>query len=216
MNATIDFKSHAERKIKEYEKLKLFTLNPDSFSEPIPITKDFLIQIQRDFDFYIKRRGESKKFTQKENKELKKLLVQTFPYLKPLDDHKSAAVYWFKINNPSVNFNKEIFEFSKNFRKDTGRWFTQVSEVRTTKETEFLYVGKVEAGLFNRFLQHIGLGHKFTTGLQMVHWATNLGALDLEYRFCPINIEYLEMLEDIEEVIWSNSRPLLGEGKIRE
>ncbi|HOZ88156.1 MAG TPA: hypothetical protein PL029_10370, partial [Bacteroidia bacterium] len=164
MNTAIDFKAHAERKIKEYEKLKSFSLSADLFSEPISITKDFLIRIQKDFDFYIKRRGEDIKFTTKENKELKSSLVEAFPYLKAVNDHKGAAVYWFKIQSPSINFNKEIFEFSKNFRKDTGRWFTQVSESRTIVETEFLYVGKVEAGLFNRFLQHIGLGHKFTTG----------------------------------------------------
>ena len=213
MNSIPDFKSYAELKIKEYEKLKSFSINDKKASKKIVITRDLLLEIKQDFKEEITRREQDIKFSKVEAKNLKNKLLKKYPWIEPLHKHNSSAIYWFKIKSPSRKFNDNVYIRVKDFRKKTKKWFSQVESSRFDKEKDVLYIGKVQSQLLNRFIQHIGLGHKSTTSLQMLHWATDLPDFELEYRFLPIEKKYFNLLEDIEVVMWNHHSPLLGQGK---
>jgi hypothetical protein len=110
--------------------------------------------------------------------------------------------------NGKTSNDKILNRFSSARDRKAG-WWSKAKKV-VGKETEFLYVGKVEKNLHDRFIQHLGLGHKMTSSLKLCHWFSTLDDVELSFHYIKIDPEYLQHLEDIESVVWRKFNPLLG------
>lgn len=73
-----------------------------------------------------------------------------------------------------------------------------------------MYLGKVEKNLFDRFIQHLGLGHNMTSALKLCKWIDKMDFVDLEFQFLELDPKEVRYLEDIENVLWRKFNPLIG------
>lgn len=211
MFSKVDFLHYVGERKKFYDKLSEFTVDINHMSEAIEIDKDFIDRIEVNFGYYLTRRTESKKFTKQENREYKELIKKVLPETKSLFDYKGPTVYWFKINYKNGLSNDDILNYystKKEQWKGKG-WWTQVNMKRKNSTTEILYLGKIETALENRFIQHIGLGHEFSTSLKLQKWLPT-DKLSLTFQFLKLDIKWKAYAEDIEKVLWDYKKPLLG------
>lgn len=208
----IDFKNYIHSRKLFYDKLESFNIVGNNISVPIILDQNFFEKLNSNLEHFLVRRGESNKFSKAENLEYKRLLKLHFPETTPIFENDLPTIYWFKINNSSNALNENILRHyisSKEQNKHKG-WWAQASWGRLGSNTEYLYVGKMERGFQNRFIQHIGLGHRFTSSLKLQSWITSIPEISLSFQFLKVDIEMMPHLEDIENVIWNHLNPLLG------
>src|SRR5690606_31857303 len=124
-------------------------------------------------------------------------------------DCKNPAIYWFKIKHLDKSNNKNLLEkFIKTRNPKNGWWSKPTKDLENP--TEYLYLGKVEKNLFNRFIQHLGLGHKMTSSLKLCQWINKVEFVNLEFQFLELDNKEVKYLEDIENVLWRKFNPLIG------
>lgn len=211
MFSKVDFNQYAETRKTFYDKLSDFVINSSQMSESIQIDSSFMERINNHFDKVLARRLETIKFSKTENKEYKDLIKKWLPETKPVFEHKGPTIYWFKINYLKGLTNEAILNhYSAVKNKGTG-WWTKVDLARKNVTTEILYLGKIETAFENRFVQHIGLGHNFTTALKLQRWMPSLENMTLTFQFLKLDKSLKAYTEDIEKVLWEECKPLLGE-----
>lgn len=206
----VNFKQYSENRKDFYEKLSQFNIDGSQINKSIEIGSDFLEKINSNFKTILSRRLEKNKLTVAENKEYKNLIRKIFPSLEPIFLSKGPTVYWFKINYSNGLTNEKILNHYSEVKKSGTGWWTQVNLARKNISTEILYLGKIETAFQNRFIQHIGLGHDFTTSLKLQRWMPSLKDMTLTFNFINIGSEWEPYLEDIEKVLWEECKPLLG------
>jgi hypothetical protein len=213
MFTSINFKSYADARKSFYDKLSSVKIDMTQISEPIRIDVAFLAKIETHFAYFLKRRGETVKFTGKENKEYKKLLIEHFPEMLPVFEHKGPSVYWFQIEYSDGLTNENVINQYLSIRKDKNKatgWWSRGKIQRKDIQTDVLYLGKVESQLQNRLISHVGLGHQFTSSLKLQKWMPELENMTLSFRFLKLDKEMKDYVEDIEKVLWDKYKPLLG------
>lgn len=202
-----EFSQYIESRKKFYEQLAKIELHKKECCEPIELRKSVFNKINIDFLEFIKNRNSAEKIKRKDVNDAKQKLLSYFPEFKEIYDYKGAAVYWFKIK--SLSLEKDTLQILKSFEKAKKRnkkgWWSKMSSGR--EHTNYLYLGKVEKNLFDRFFQHIGLGHKQTSSLRICKWIT----CDLEFQFMKLEDVDKNYLEDIENFLWRKYKPLLGQ-----
>jgi hypothetical protein len=197
-------------KKKFYDELIQFAILPENLSASILIDADFMDKLNGNFDKFLKRRLDSQKFSKQENKEYKALMKEVFPETQIIFEHKDPTIYWFKINQANGLTNEEIIrQYSKIKDAGTG-WWTKVNLSKSGSKTDILYLGKIETAFENRFIQHIGLGHDFTTALKLQRWMPALTNMSLTFQFLKLDQKWKHYTEDIEKVMWEAAEPLLG------
>jgi hypothetical protein len=211
MISTLDFNTYVENRIKFYSKLNSFKVDKALLSAPIVIDSSFIRRLNSNFQDIVERRLKNEKFNKKSNLEYKERIRNVFPELVPILDHKDPAIYWFTINDPSGNVSEEIINEYSIIKKSGSGWWTKVDSKRKVITTDCLYLGKVEGALVNRFIQHIGIGHDFTTALKLQRWMGKIDKLQLTYQFLRVDSKMKPFLSDIEKVMWEKSNPLLGQ-----
>jgi hypothetical protein len=211
MFSKIDFKKYSESRKKYYETLSSFVIDPSMISKPIKIDSSFFARIDKHLKKFLDRRLESKKFTKAENEEYKALLKKWFPELLPIFDHKGPTIYWFKINYSEGLTNEKILAHYSSIKGSGTGWWTKVNLIRRNSKSEILYLGKINVALENRFIQHLGLGHNFTTALKLQRWMPTLKGMSLDYQFLKLDNSMKKYTEDIEKVLWDDLQPLLGQ-----
>ncbi len=206
----VNFKTYSENRKMFYNKLENFSIDISKISAPIIIDENFFSVMKENFSAEMERRSEVKKFSREENTEYKKKLKRLFPQMLPVFEHKGPAVYGFKINYINGIDNDQILNHYLTVRKDRMGWWTKATIQRLGLKTDILYIGKVETALENRFIQHVGLGHKDTAGLKLYYWLPLLKGITLSYQFLPLEKDMTRYVEDIEKVLWDECKPLLG------
>lgn len=134
------------------------------------------------------------------------------PFCEHIFEHKGSAVYWFKIshiNNPKDLNKKLCKKFSSAREKDKKGWWSKLNK-NIDEKSEYLYVGKVEKNLSDRFLQHLGFGHKKTSSIKLLKWFLTFEDVTLTFEYIKIPDNYKGHLEDIENVIWRKFNPIIG------
>jgi hypothetical protein len=210
MFSKINFNDYTSKRKDFYDTLSKFSVETSKISTPIEINQEFLNKINIHFGDVLKRRLEKNKFSNSENKQYKDLIKAHFPEVKPIFDHKGPTIYWFKINYSDGLTNEDILKNYTSVKKGGTGWWTKAHMARKTSPTDILYLGKIEAQFENRFIQHIGLGHNFTTALKLQRWMPNLKNMSLTFNFLKVDAQMKPYLEDIEKVLWEESKPLLG------
>ncbi|KAF0197137.1 MAG: hypothetical protein FD166_2096 [Bacteroidetes bacterium] len=120
---------------------------------------------------------------------------------------KYPGIYYFKILNDKID-NNNVIEALKHYKKLRERLCPKIENKRS-KDSKFLYCGSKRVDLFSRFLQHLGLGHKYTYSLQLLHWAKDLGLL-IEFNYCFLEKEQMHLTELIEASLTMAIKPLVG------
>lgn len=211
MFSTVDFSKYILKRKNFYDELGDFVIDPDHISQPILIDSSFLEKIEENFSKFLQRRLESDKFSHQENQEYKQLIKRTLPETEQVFQHNGPTIYWFKINRSNGLTNQEILnQYSAVKSRGTG-WWTKVNLNRASVQSDTLYLGKVQTAFQNRFIQHIGLGHDFTTSLKLLRWMPALKDMSLTFQFLKLDNKWVLHTEDIEKVLWEASEPLLGE-----
>jgi hypothetical protein len=211
MLSNINFKEYTKSRLAFYTKLSEFSLEQGEVAIPVELDQSFFEMLGDNFHQYITKRLSGPKFSRTENLEYKKLLKQLYPQLLPVFEASGPVIYWFKMNYADGLTNQKILShYTREKEKGKNRgWWTQANQTRN-HPTEILYVGKVERAFVNRFIQHIGLGHNYTTALKLQKWVPGLKNLSLTLHYIKISPEMSPYLEDIENVIWRELKPLLG------
>jgi len=209
MFLNINFKNYAAKRVEFYNKLSQFVIDENKISNPIELDQNFFRIIDTHFQQFLIRRKEKTRFTKAENIAYKQLIRNQYPEILPIFRHLGPAIYWFKINYSGDLTNKEILKCYSSAKEEGSGWWTQVNLARNNP-TEILYLGKVETTLQNRFIQHIGLGHNFTTSLKLQRWMPSLVNMTVTFQFLAIDSSMKPYLEDIENVLWQQLKPLLG------
>jgi len=210
MFQNIDFERYSHSRISFYNRLSNFKISDADISEPILLDANFFEKIDTHLLYYINRRSEETKFTTQENREYKRIIKSEFPEVIPVFDHKGPTIYWFKINYANDISNEMILNQYGSKKNNKNGWWTKHDLRRKDASTNVLYLGKIEAALENRFLQHIGIGHNYTTALKLCKWLPDLKGLTLTFQFLKLNNEMKIYLEDIENVMWRELNPLMG------
>ncbi|RVU90022.1 hypothetical protein EH230_03455 [Flavobacterium columnare] len=205
----IDFNEYIKQKIEFYESLKKIEINNEQFSSIINIENEIFKKINLDFEDFILRRKQKERLSAKENNDFKKKLISLYPDFKKISDCNNPAIYWFKIRHFEKSDNKKLLKKFVQARNPKNGWWSKPTKDNENL-TEYLYLGKVEKNLFNRFIQHLGLGHKMTSSLKLCQWFNKLDAVDLEFQFLELNKEEVDYLEDIENILWRKLKPLIG------
>ncbi|WP_282071363.1 hypothetical protein [Polaribacter atrinae] len=130
----------------------------------------------------------------------------------------------YKLEAINVNDTNEIISSFKKAKetKHQGRAYSKFNEenVDSIKENKSqnitLYIGSSKAeGVLNRMRCHLGLGAKGTYSMHLKSWLpasencmVRITLLELS---CPINgNQTTNILELLEQVLWSKEKPLLG------
>jgi len=212
MFTTVNFPKYIDDRIAFYNQLKLFVIQEEHLSKPILIDANFMDRLNNNFQKFLQRRLEPTKFTQSENRELKELMKKVFPETMEIFNHHDPTIYWFKINySNGLTNDKIVNEYFIVRDKHKGKgWWTKVSKLRSSSKTEILYLGKIETAFQNRFIQHIGLGHSYTTSMKLQMWMNNVEGMSLTFQFLKLDRKWKKYTEDIEKVLWDATQPLLG------
>ncbi|OWP74576.1 hypothetical protein, partial [Flavobacterium oreochromis] len=204
-----DFSEYIQQRIEFYESFKKIQINDLQFSSKIHISNNVFKNINLDFEDFILRRKQKERVSSEENKIFKEKLISLYPNFKEISNCDNPAIYWFKIKHINYSNNKKLLEkFIKKRKTKNGWWSKPTKDLENL--TEYLYLGKVEKNLFNRFIQHLGLGHKMTSSLKLNQWFNNIDSVDLEFQFLELNKEEIRYLEDIENFLWRTFNPLIG------
>lgn len=209
MFSKVDFKKYAERRKAHYDFLEAFQIDNSQISEPISIDSSFVGKLNSYLQFYLEKRVTGPKFSREENKDFKRLLMEHCPEVMPVFEHRGPCIYWFKINHSGSSTNSSIIEHYYRVKQNGTGWWTKVNLANADSRTQVLYLGKIESGFQNRFIQHIGLGHDFTTALKLQRWMPD--DVSFSFQFFKLDVVMKPYLEDIEKVMWDECRPLLGE-----
>jgi len=204
-----DFYTYSENRKSHYDKLSQFSISPDHISPGLILNKIFFENINRDFHDFFERRKTNIRLSKHESLAYKNQLNLIDEKIVDIYNHKGSAIYWFKISISGKASNDKILSRFSSVRDRKAGWWSKAKKV-AGKETEYLYVGKVEKNLHDRFIQHLGLGHKMTSSLKLRHWFLNLDGVELSFHYIKIDPEYFHHLEDIENVVWRKLNPLLG------
>lgn len=205
----IIFNEYIKKRIYFYENLKDVKIIEDQYSSIIHLENLTFKNINNEFAYFFERRNQKDRLTSKENKEFKEKLISIFPNFEEIADCKNPAIYWFKIKHLEKSNNRKLLEkFTKIRNPKNGWWSKPTKDLENI--TEYLYLGKVEKNLFDRFIQHLGLGHKMTSSLKLCKWIDKMDFVDLEFQFLELDLKEVKYLEDIENVIWRKFNPLIG------
>lgn len=211
-----DFKNYSENRKLFYDKLADFKIQSESISDGIKLNKIFFDRINNEFQFFLERRKTKIRLSKNESINYKNQFNNLDEQIIEILNYKGPAIYWFRINHIGKFSNNKILNRFLSVKKRQSGWWSKASK-NTGNETEYLYVGKVEKNLHDRFIQHIGLGHKMTSSLKLSQWFSSLDQTELTFHFIKIDVDYINHLEDIENVIWRKLNPLLGaEPRIKE
>lgn len=210
MFTSVNFLKYIGDRIQFYNELRTFVIQPEHLSSPIRIDKSFMDKLNSNFQKFLERRLEPVKFTNQENKEYKELIKKIFPETEEIFNHKDPTIYWFKINYSNGLTNQKIIRHYSSVKDNEKGWWTQVNNSRRNSKTDILYLGKIESAFQNRFIQHIGLGHEFTSSLKLQRWMPSLDGMSLTFQFLKLNKKWKRYTEDIEKVLWDAAEPLLG------
>ncbi|PXY40582.1 hypothetical protein DMB65_11765 [Flavobacterium cheongpyeongense] len=212
----IDFTTYVENKKIFYEKLSGFSILPDNISPGVKLDKLFFERMNNEFADFFERRKTNIRINKLESSAYKSHFNSLDEKIIEIYNYKGPAIYWFKIKLEGNSSNDKIINRFSSIRNQKSGWWSKAKKV-AGKQTEYLYVGKVERKLHDRFTQHMGLGHKMTSSLKLAQWFSTLENVELSFHFLKVDYEYFNYLEDIENVIWRKFNPLLGaEPRIKE
>jgi len=210
---SIGFKGYTDARKSFYDKLSPVIIETSQISDPITIDSKFLQKLNTYFADVLKRRDDDNKMSRKESKEYKERLKEHFPEMLPVFEHNGPSVYWFQIDYSSGLTNEDILKQYLSIRKDKSKpdgWWSRGKIQRKDIPTTVLYLGKVESGIHIRLINHIGLGHRFTSSLKLQKWMPGLQNMTLRFQFLKLDAEMKDYVEDIEKVLWDKYKPLLG------
>lgn len=195
-----------------YSKIEENYSNHPKISVPIKLNSEIFEKLRVDFSDYLAKRDRKDKFKQKEITAFKEDLVRLNPTFELVRNSMKPSVYWFTISSDDIKIREDIVKKLNIYKKDSDRWVTQALEKKTGTSTTTLYVGKVQYGgtLFNRFIQHLGLGHKYTSSIHLLGWFKGI-PVDINYYFLEIEEPFYSLVDDIECVVAHLKKPLLGE-----
>lgn len=205
----IDFIEYVQNRKMFYDKLSRFSIESENISSGIILSKSFFERINDEFQEFFERRKTNVRLSKSESSVYKNQFNLLDEKIIEIYNYKGSAIYWFKINFTGNSSNDKILNRFSNIKKRKSGWWSKANKI-SSKQTEYLYVGKVEKNLHDRFIQHIGLGHKMTSSLKLAQWFSTLENVELSFHFLKIDSEYFNHLEDIENVIWRKFNPLLG------
>jgi hypothetical protein len=212
----IDFKQYTKNRISFYEKLSEYKLSQFEKSRTIVLKNILFKNLNSEFEDFFKRRSEKDRLSNQESKEFNDSLLEKYPDFKEIFEHNGPAIYWFKIIHSEKSTNTKVIKKFITNKKNKKGWWSKPGK-NLENNSEILYLGKVEKNLKNRYIQHLGLGHKMTSSLKLCQWMNQLENIDLEFQFIKIDKESKTYLEDIENVLWRNHNPLIGaEPRIKE
>jgi len=77
-------------------------------------------------------------------------------------------------------------------------------------ELKFLYIGKSEKPIDGRIVVHFGYYEKGVAGLQLVHWANDIGLKINLHVYEFVNKEIQPYLEVLEKLLFIQLKPLIG------
>lgn len=209
MFSKVNFKEYSDNRKNFYDNLSQFSINASQISDPIKIDAQFIQKLNTHLSHFIDKRLGNEKFSREDNRTFKNLIKEHCPEALPVFEHRGPTIYWFKINHSSNTTNEEIIKYYYNAKKSGSGWWTKVNPSKKDNATQVLYLGKIEAGFENRFIQHIGLGHNFTTALKLQRWLPI--DISFSFQFLKLDGSIKPYLEDIEKVMWEECKPLLGE-----
>ena len=207
---SINFSEYINNRKDFYSKLESFEVTEEMVSPQFRIDQQLIKSVSENFRDEISRRRENQKFNNTENRLLKEKFLGLYPHYEPIFEHKQAAIYNFTIVNATTELRKKILTTFIEAKKSGSGWWSQADINRSIIETDSLYIGKVQGALQNRFLQHLGLGHDYTTALKIERWLSSLPELELHFSYIMIKPQWIPHLTDIENVIWKHNTPLIG------
>ncbi|ALM47421.1 hypothetical protein AMR72_00025 [Flavobacterium psychrophilum] len=197
MLSNINFKDYTQSRLDFYSQLSEFQIDYEEMAIPIELDQAFFDILGSNFHYYIEKRLSGPKFSKVENLAYKQLLKELYPQLLSIFQYNGPIVYWFKINYSDGLTNEKILtHYIKTKEKPKNRgWWTKANKI-CNHTTEILYVGKVERAFENRFIQHIGLGHNYTTALKLQKWIPDLENMSVTLHFLKIPHNMTNHLED--------------------
>lgn len=207
----IAFENYVTKRIEFYNILHEFTIDESMISNKVLINNELINTISENFNYDIVKRIRNEKFTKAENISFKTNFQSLFPETKEIFDHKAPAIYSFKILNCTSEIRKSIITNYIETKKSGTGWWSKADPMRAMIDSDILYIGKIQGALQNRFLQHLGLGHDYTTALKLQRWMNKIPLLELEFSFIKIDDRWKKHLTDIENVIWKHNNPIIGQ-----
>lgn len=152
-----------------------------------------------------------------------------------LEEIKNFPVlYWFTFSN-SFNEHEVLYDFyinmieqfkNKNYSKnksdysfrdgiDKLNYRRAFSAIKTKRNIDFntntLYVGKVESGIWGRLAVHLGWGTSpKTAGLQLLYWYDFEKYKDLTFNYIVFEKSMKYFVEVLEKELRNNLNPLIG------
>lgn len=205
----INFDEYIEKKVKFYQNLSRVTINTEQYSLPVTLSNTLFKDINTDFSYFIARRKQKERLKAVEGREFREKLLHRFPLFSEIRDCSNPAIYWFKIKHLEKSNNKSLLKrFVKTRNPKNGWWSKPRKDIENM--TEYLYLGKVEKNLFDRFTQHLGFGHRMTSSLKLSQWIDKIDDIELEFQFLQLDTSEISYLQDIENVLWRKFDPLLG------
>ena len=209
MKEHFDFEKYSEDRKKYYDILAEYKIDESQISQPLILDSNFFKKVNIEFEMFFERRKQKERLSKVESKDYKERFNQLNQDILNIYNHKGPAIYWFKIAHLDDSINAKIVKRFSHVKIRNSGWWSKANKF-SDNNTEYLYVGKVEKNLHDRFIQHIGLGHKMTSSLKLAHWFYSFEKTQLAFQFLKVDIKLKDYLEDIENVIWRQLNPLIG------
>jgi hypothetical protein len=137
--------------------------------------------------------------------------VQLKDIFDKLKQIKNPVLYWFEIDETKINADEIRNLYMEHLIKKSNRAISSYKK-DYDKNSKTLYVGKVKAGFWGRFITHLGYHTSIqTAGLQLFHWynvAEGLPALKLNYIVFEREME--DLISIIELDLARKLKPILG------
>ncbi len=125
--------------------------------------------------------------------------------------NKKACLYVFEIVSHTAVQIKDIYKI---FCENEDLKYLNKSAMKKNPSTNsiYLYVGKVKSGIGNRMATHFGYANPKIGGLQLRHWAKDIG-LKLKVHIIALDEVIDDYINPLELNLTKNMKPLIGKSK---
>ena len=123
-----------------------------------------------------------------------------------------GVIYYIKIlsGGTASDIQNVVRSYKSKYKKTNKARYRALPKVNNN-HTDILYVGKTNSNFISRFRHHLGLAESNTYALQLKFWASDMNLeLELWYALIDLEKEDLRFLEQIENVLHFNMKPILG------
>ncbi len=124
------------------------------------------------------------------------------PY-KDLMHITGPVVYYYEIIKGNPGTIRAILDEYKRKKERT------CPPVKQDRYSLILYVGSETKSFARRTVEHMGLAHKDTGGLQLLHWASDSG-IKLRLHYCKIDVKHVAAIRHVEAALAKHLNPVIG------